>query len=361
MTEPTYRMTASGEIEVGSPDGGLVFAKPLDDFPIKGIYMTWSQGLIYLRRIERDDGTVEIRDLTLAAIRYSLTRVRRANAAKVKPDRELRRRLRPAREAKPKAGSPTPERRKRGQVEFVIAPSGARPDARRNTPDARAFGPVVARRAQGSQRFQSGPSQVENDHGPTVRFLTPVAALGADATRNTRRNTGRNTQRAATARMDYSDGRCPVCKGDGQADFRCLVWQGEDCRQAGPAGGDDAQWGLTHCWICSAWERARCPATSGRSRARPTCLPASISSCSSHLGMGSMASRPDQNVNTPSSEGPSSNVSVAHSAILRLDARRHDSPGRGHRNSRLALRSLHRDQRRAIAETVEAAWQEEDA
>ena len=37
MTEPTYRMTASGEIEVGSPDGGLVFAKPLDDFPIKGI------------------------------------------------------------------------------------------------------------------------------------------------------------------------------------------------------------------------------------------------------------------------------------------------------------------------------------
>ena len=54
MTEPTYRMTASGEIEVGSPDGGLVFAKPLDDFPIKGIYMTWSQGLIYLRRIERD-------------------------------------------------------------------------------------------------------------------------------------------------------------------------------------------------------------------------------------------------------------------------------------------------------------------
>ena len=88
--------------------------------------MSWAQGLIYLRAVRRRAGPGEspiaIRDVTLAAIRYSLARVRRASRAQVNGARDLRRRLRAAREAKPKAGSPTPERRRQGAIERVVAP-----------------------------------------------------------------------------------------------------------------------------------------------------------------------------------------------------------------------------------------------
>ena len=83
--------------------------------------MSWAQGLIYLRKVEREDGTLEIRDVTLAVIRYSLGRVKRAKASEVKAARELRQRLRKAARYKPKTGSPTPERRKRALDEGSVA------------------------------------------------------------------------------------------------------------------------------------------------------------------------------------------------------------------------------------------------
>ncbi len=122
MTEATYEMMNSGEIQVNLPGGVQVFAKLLDNFPVENVYMSWAQGLIYLRKVRRRDGTIEVRDVTLAAIRYSLARVRRAKDAQANGDRALRRRLRAARLATPKPGAPSPERRKRGPIERVPSP-----------------------------------------------------------------------------------------------------------------------------------------------------------------------------------------------------------------------------------------------
>ncbi len=62
MTERVYTMSADGTIISIALRGGVtVFAKPLEDFPIAGIYMTWAQGLIYLRCTDNGAEGVEIR------------------------------------------------------------------------------------------------------------------------------------------------------------------------------------------------------------------------------------------------------------------------------------------------------------
>ena len=127
MTGRDYTLLPDGEIAVALSDEVTVFAKPLEDFPIDDIYMTWAQGLIYLRCRDYGGGRVEIRDVTLAVIRYSLARVKRAKAGQVRAEREQRERLRKAARYKPKTGSPTPERRKRARDEGSVAQLVAAP------------------------------------------------------------------------------------------------------------------------------------------------------------------------------------------------------------------------------------------
>lgn len=136
MTAPTFTDLENGTIRVDLPGNIQVFATLMKGFPITGIYMYWAPGVIYLRRVERPDGTVVIRDVTVATLRYSVNavrkRVRQGKDRTKDAEQELRRSLEVARKSKPKIGSPTPERRKRGveldlQVQRVAAP--LRPNA----------------------------------------------------------------------------------------------------------------------------------------------------------------------------------------------------------------------------------------
>ncbi len=155
MSWPIFNDLGDGTILVELPGGIQVFAREIENFPIPGLFMTWAQGLMYLRRIERQDGSIVIRDVTLATLRYSVLRARegkerirdaadelRRSLVKLRVregkdrakdvEHERRRSLADARKSTPKIGSPTPERRRRGleedlQVQRVAAP--LRPNA----------------------------------------------------------------------------------------------------------------------------------------------------------------------------------------------------------------------------------------
>ena len=72
--------------------------------------------MIYLRCTHYGD-RVEIRDVTEAVLRYSRGRVKRSKANKAELEQRQRDRILRAVRYKPKAGSPTPERRRRATDE----------------------------------------------------------------------------------------------------------------------------------------------------------------------------------------------------------------------------------------------------
>ena len=83
MTEGAYTMLPDGTIAVALSEDVTVFASELEDFPIAGIYFSWAQGSIYLRCTDKGAEGVEIRDVTVAVLRYSRPRLRRATASVV--------------------------------------------------------------------------------------------------------------------------------------------------------------------------------------------------------------------------------------------------------------------------------------
>ena len=75
----------------------------------------------------------EIRDVTVAVLRYSRARLRRSRGAKSNAEADQRERIRTDASYKPKTGSPTPERRKRALDEdsvMQLVPSPDAPSAR---------------------------------------------------------------------------------------------------------------------------------------------------------------------------------------------------------------------------------------
>ena len=129
MTARTYTALPDGTIAIALSDEVTVFAAPLEDFPIGGIYMSWAQGAIYLRYRFLGDGRGQIRDVTEAVLRYSLARLRRSKGRQAKAKGAQRARIRKGAEYTPKTGSPTPERRKRALDEGSAVQLVASPDA----------------------------------------------------------------------------------------------------------------------------------------------------------------------------------------------------------------------------------------
>ena len=123
MTERTYVELPDGTIAIRLSDDLTVYAKALEEFPISGIYMSWAQGLIYLRCTENGAEGVKIRDVTEAVLRYSLARVKRSKRRKGKAEADQRERILKGASYMPKAGSPTPERRRRALDEGSAAES----------------------------------------------------------------------------------------------------------------------------------------------------------------------------------------------------------------------------------------------